>query len=174
VPRNSLSRALLAIGLVVLLQALFALIGCGGNGKVASSVNPPAASPRDQSTTTTPTVPDGDATATARYLKSCLASDDLDTAAGAGSAPNDRLPVEVIATRGTGGPGALLAVYDTARQAAIALPDIQDRLGQQASQGVRATAEQHGSVSILWIPSPPNAALRTEVSACLEGLQRSG
>jgi hypothetical protein len=139
---------------VALGQTLTCVAGCGGDGKAGNAPHV--------------VVPDRPAVSTVGLLEPCLSSRGLRVYGGSGAKSGGaKLPIEVGATRGEGGPGAILAVYDTADQAAGALPSITAGINQAAEKGASAAAEQHGSVTVLWIPNPPADSARTAVLGCL-------
>lgn len=139
---------------VALGQTLTCVSGCGGDGKAGDAPHVG--------------VPDRPALSTVGLLKPCLLSRGLRVYGGSGAKSGGaKLPIEVGATRGQGGPGAILAVYDTANQAARALPTITTRINLAAENGASAAAEQHGSVTVLWIPTPPADSARAVVLGCL-------
>jgi hypothetical protein len=101
-------------------------------------------------------------------LKPCLSAKGLRVFAGSGEWTGiGPRPIEVGATRGEGGPGALMAVYESARQAAQNLPSIQSNLQAASGQGPKTAVEQHGSVTLIWIPDPPADSTRSAVLGCL-------
>lgn len=118
-------------------------------------------------------VPDGTPNVTGEKLKACLEeSEPLDAIGGPNAEGQGTPGFEVIATKGKGGPGAVIAVYETSAHAEAALPQIAENLGNAGGfAGTSAdSAEQHGSVNVLWIPDPPASDAREAVLGCLEDL----
>jgi hypothetical protein len=116
-------------------------------------------------------VPDGNPTKTGDRLKACL---DATALIGYGAPnPNQGDPnaadYEVFASEGEkGGPGALIAVYTTAAKAEALLADVVANMTR--ANGVSAassTVEQHGSVTVIWLPDPPSDETRGAVYGCL-------
>jgi hypothetical protein len=148
-------RASVRIVSVLPAVALIAIqwAGCGGDSANDS---------------TSVSVPDRPAQSTVARLKPCFSAKGLQVFAGSGewtgSGPR---PIEVGATDGEGGPGALMAVYDSARLAAQNLPSIKDNLQPASGQGLKTAVEQHGSVTLIWIPDPPADSTRSAVLGCL-------
>jgi hypothetical protein len=129
------------------------LIGCGGSGKNGS---------------TSVSVPDRPARTTVAQLKPCLTRKGLRVYAGSGEWTGiGPAPVEVGATHGEGGPGALMAVFSTARQAAQNVPQERANLQPASDHGLKTSLEQHGSVTLIWIPDPPADSTRAAVLDCL-------
>jgi hypothetical protein len=141
---------------IALALGMLVPVGCG-----ASSESPGAPSQVDV------TVPDRPPAATADRLRRCLTPSGLTVLVGSGEGEAYAPAKEVIVTRGEGGPGAVIAVYASARDARRSLPAIEGNVAEANSRGASSSVEQHGSVTVLWIPDPPAPGDRDAVLDCL-------
>jgi hypothetical protein len=114
-----------------------------------------------------PSVADGPPQQTADRIGDCLEQTDLNTVVGPARAEEDAPSHEVVATRGAGGPGALIAVYATAEEADGAFSSIEDSVERAEGGATSIAADRHGAVTVVWIPDPPEDGDRDAVLDCL-------
>lgn len=141
------------IALAAVAAAGIGVLGCGGN--------------ENSSTADGGSSPDGSARAQFAAARSCL-QDGEHRVLGAPSGPGDtNAPAFELIVGYPAEEGAFLALYGTADEANRLLPEVQDNATRSNDEGASVSVEPHGSVTVVWAPTPPTDEFRDAVIGCL-------